>query len=51
MHDGFGDDTWLKDCRKRLAETFPRKDPFSVLMPPGIDTDMLGPFSGFPYLP
>ncbi|KAG2290431.1 hypothetical protein Bca52824_050035 [Brassica carinata] len=25
MHDGFGDDAWLKDCRKRMAETFPRK--------------------------
>ncbi|CAN7006655.1 unnamed protein product, partial [Brassica oleracea var. botrytis] len=37
MHDGFGDDAWLKDCRKRMAETFPREDPFSILMPPGFD--------------
>ncbi|CAN6829884.1 unnamed protein product [Brassica oleracea] len=40
MHDGFGDDAWLKDCRKRMAETFPREDPFSILMPPGFDIDM-----------
>ncbi|CAN6993982.1 unnamed protein product [Brassica rapa subsp. trilocularis] len=40
MHDGFGDDSWLKDCRKRMAETFPREDPFSILMPPGFDIDM-----------
>ncbi|XP_010518527.1 PREDICTED: protein PALE CRESS, chloroplastic [Camelina sativa] len=40
MHDGFEDDAWLKDCRKRMAETFPREDPFSILMPPGFDIDM-----------
>ncbi|KFK37563.1 hypothetical protein AALP_AA4G273000 [Arabis alpina] len=40
MHDGFEDDAWLKDCRKRMADTFPREDPFSVLMPPGFDIDM-----------
>ncbi|KAG7570900.1 hypothetical protein ISN45_Aa04g034320 [Arabidopsis thaliana x Arabidopsis arenosa] len=40
MHDGFEDDAWLKDCRKRMAETFPREDPFSILMPPGFDIEM-----------
>ncbi|CAH2057595.1 unnamed protein product [Thlaspi arvense] len=40
MHDGFGDDAWMKDCRKRMTETFPREDPFSILMPPGFDIDM-----------
>ncbi|CAN8318416.1 unnamed protein product [Cochlearia groenlandica] len=40
MHDGFGDDAWLKDCRKRMADTFPREDPFSILMPQGFDIDM-----------
>ncbi|KAG7585043.1 hypothetical protein ISN45_Aa02g004190 [Arabidopsis thaliana x Arabidopsis arenosa] len=40
MHDGFEDDAWLKDCRKRMAETFPREDPFSILVPPGFDIDM-----------
>ncbi|KAF3582769.1 hypothetical protein DY000_02028238 [Brassica cretica] len=40
MHDGFGDDAWLKDCRKRMADAFPREDPFSILMPPGFDIDM-----------
>ncbi|CAN6927664.1 unnamed protein product [Brassica oleracea] len=40
MHDGFGDDAWLKDCRKQLAVTFTRKDSFSVLMPPKFDIDM-----------
>lgn len=43
MHDGFEDYAWLKGCRKRMAETFPREDPFSVLMPPGFDIDMVRP--------
>jgi len=47
MHDGFEDDAWLKDCRKRMAETFPREDPFSILMPPGFDIDMVRPFFSF----
>ena len=49
MHDGFGDDSWLKDCRKRMAETFPREDPFSILMPPGFDIDMVPPFCPFSF--
>ncbi|KAL1190684.1 Protein PALE CRESS [Cardamine amara subsp. amara] len=40
MHDGFEDDAWLKDCRKLMADTFPREDPFSILMPLGFDIDM-----------
>lgn len=47
MHDGFEDDAWLKDCRKQMAETFPREDPFSILMPPGFDIDMVSPFVFF----
>lgn len=47
MHDGFEDDAWLKDCRKRMAETFPREDPFSILMPPGFDIDMVCPLFFF----
>lgn len=49
MHDGFGDDAWLKDCRKRMADTFPREDPFSILMPPGFDIDMVRPFCSFSF--
>lgn len=49
MHDGFGDDAWLKDCRKRMAETFPREDPFSILMPRGFDIDMVRPFCSFSF--
>ncbi|KAL3647902.1 hypothetical protein CASFOL_008870 [Castilleja foliolosa] len=39
MHDGFDDDGWLKVCKKRMVETFPREDPFSILVPPGFDID------------
>ncbi|XP_020550328.1 protein PALE CRESS, chloroplastic isoform X1 [Sesamum indicum] len=39
MHDGFDDDGWLKACKKRMVETFPREDPFSILVPPGFDID------------
>lgn len=39
MHDGFDDDGWLKACRKRMAETFPREDPFTILAPAGFDID------------
>ncbi|KAM7527151.1 hypothetical protein LguiB_030561 [Lonicera macranthoides] len=45
MHDGFDDDGWLKACRKRMAETFPREDPFTILAPAGFDIDKHeGPF-------
>ncbi|KAK1428252.1 hypothetical protein QVD17_17082 [Tagetes erecta] len=39
MHDGFDDDGWLKACKKRMIETFPREDPFSLLVPAGFDLD------------
>ncbi|KAH9611441.1 hypothetical protein KSS87_000172 [Heliosperma pusillum] len=39
MHDGFDDGVWLKDCKKRMIETFPREDPFSILVPAGFDLD------------
>lgn len=39
MHDGFDDEVWLKDCKKHMIETFPREDPFSILVPTGFDID------------
>ncbi|KAL7112837.1 hypothetical protein ACP275_04G026000 [Erythranthe tilingii] len=39
MHDGFDDDGWLKACKKHMSETFPREDPFSILVPTGFDID------------
>ncbi|KAK6141433.1 hypothetical protein DH2020_024838 [Rehmannia glutinosa] len=39
MHDGFDDDGWLKACKKHMVETFPREDPFSILVPAGFDID------------
>ncbi|XP_074343946.1 protein PALE CRESS, chloroplastic isoform X2 [Apium graveolens] len=39
MHDGFDDDGWLKACKKRMSDTFPREDPFSILVPAGFDID------------
>ncbi|KAL8151612.1 hypothetical protein V2J09_021420 [Rumex salicifolius] len=39
MHDGFDDEVWLKECKKRMIETFPREDPFSILVPTGFDID------------
>lgn len=39
MHDGYDDDGWLKACKKRMIETFPREDPFSLLVPTGFDLD------------
>ncbi|KAG8389379.1 hypothetical protein BUALT_Bualt02G0223100 [Buddleja alternifolia] len=39
MHDGFDDDGWIKSCKKHMVETFPREDPFSILVPAGFDID------------
>ncbi|KAJ0979644.1 hypothetical protein J5N97_015118 [Dioscorea zingiberensis] len=39
LHDGFDDDGWLKKCRKCMVDTFPREDPFSMLVPAGFDVD------------
>ncbi|KAJ0791267.1 putative protein PALE CRESS [Helianthus annuus] len=43
MHDGFDDEGWLKACKKRMIETFPREDPFSLLVPAGFDLDKVPP--------
>lgn len=37
LHDGFDDEGWLKKCRKCMVDTFPREDPFSMLVPAGFD--------------
>lgn len=39
LHDGFDDEVWLKECKKLMVDTFPREDPFSILVPPGFDID------------
>ncbi|KAM7253806.1 hypothetical protein ACFE04_031488 [Oxalis oulophora] len=39
LHDGVDDEGWLKDCRKCMVETFPREDPFSILVPEGFNID------------
>ncbi|GMH02635.1 hypothetical protein Nepgr_004474 [Nepenthes gracilis] len=39
MHDGFDNDIWLKECKKRMIAEFPREDPFSILVPAGFDID------------
>ncbi|XP_042388361.1 protein PALE CRESS, chloroplastic-like [Zingiber officinale] len=39
LHDGFDDEGWLKQCRKRMVDTFPREDPFSMLVPAGFDME------------
>lgn len=39
LHDGFDDDGWLKASKKRMIDTFPREDPFSILVPAGFDID------------
>ncbi|KAJ3676279.1 hypothetical protein LUZ60_003691 [Juncus effusus] len=37
LHDGFDDSRWIKECRKIMLESFPREDPFSIIVPPGVD--------------
>lgn len=39
MYDGFDNEGWLKACRKCMVDTFPREDPFSILVPAGFDID------------
>ncbi|XP_034227600.1 protein PALE CRESS, chloroplastic isoform X2 [Prunus dulcis] len=39
MHDGYDGEGWLKECKKRMVDTFPREDPFSILVPEGFDID------------
>ncbi|KAJ1405112.1 hypothetical protein SESBI_26054 [Sesbania bispinosa] len=38
MYDGLDFEEWLKKCKKILIDTFPREDPFSVLVPPGFES-------------
>ncbi|KAG0452464.1 hypothetical protein HPP92_025128 [Vanilla planifolia] len=37
LHDGHDSESWLKKCRKRMIDAFPREDPFSILAPDGFD--------------
>ncbi|XP_020581825.1 protein PALE CRESS, chloroplastic isoform X2 [Phalaenopsis equestris] len=37
LYCGNDHEGWLKKCRKRMIDTFPREDPFSILAPPGFD--------------
>ena len=39
LHDGSDGEGWLKECKKRMIDTFPREDPFSILVPEGFDID------------
>lgn len=49
LHEGF-DDEWLKKCRKRLIDSFPREDPFSILVPEGFDINAVCPIQLKSYL-
>lgn len=49
LHDGFDDDDeWLMKCKKRMITTFPREDPFSILVPAGFDIEKEGPIRPLP---
>ncbi|KAL0922927.1 hypothetical protein M5K25_006957 [Dendrobium thyrsiflorum] len=37
LYDGHDNEGWLKKCRKRMIDTFPQEDPFSILAPAGFD--------------
>ena len=39
MYDGHNEQEWLKNCKQRMVDTFPREDPFSILVPQGFDID------------
>lgn len=38
MYDGYNFEEWLKKCKKVMIDTFPREDPFSILVPPGFES-------------
>lgn len=38
MYDGFDFDEWLRKCKKIMTDTFPREDPYSILLPPGFES-------------
>lgn len=44
MHDGFDNEGWLKECKKHMIGTFPREDPFSILVPAGFDLNEVNYF-------
>ncbi|GAB2250000.1 hypothetical protein Droror1_Dr00013359 [Drosera rotundifolia] len=37
LHDGFDDEGWRKECRKRMKGVFPREDPMTIFVPAGFD--------------
>lgn len=39
LHDGGDNEKWLKKCRKRMLEVFPREDPFTVVLPAGFNME------------
>ena len=32
LHDGFDDESWLKEFKDRMVDTFPRENLFSILV-------------------
>ena len=45
LHDGGDNEKWLKKCRKRMLEVFPREDPFTVVFPAGFNMENVCYFS------
>ncbi|KAL9257962.1 PALE CRESS, chloroplastic-like protein [Drosera capensis] len=37
LHDGFDDEGWRKECKKRMKAVFPSEDPMTILVPAGFD--------------
>ncbi|KOM24830.1 hypothetical protein LR48_Vigan2572s000100 [Vigna angularis] len=38
MYDGHDFEVWLKKCKKVMIDAFPHEDPFSILVPPGLES-------------
>ncbi|CAK8571963.1 unnamed protein product [Lathyrus sativus] len=38
MYDSFNFNEWLNKCKKIMNDTFPREDPYSILVPPGFES-------------
>ena len=32
IHDGFDDESWLKECKEHIVDTIPGEDVFSILV-------------------
>lgn len=45
LHDGGNNDKWLKKCRTRMLEVFPREDPFTMVFPAGFNMENVCYFS------